>query len=129
MGYRIASASGSLAFFPDNETRCIGDTQHDPGMLAFLKGVDALIMDAQYDREEYKSHVGWGHGCVDAVVSLAATAGVKRLYLFHHDPDHDDAKVAQMEAYGQDLAKQMNSPLQVLAAREGMTVRFPPSAG
>jgi phosphoribosyl 1,2-cyclic phosphodiesterase/ActR/RegA family two-component response regulator len=129
VGYRIASASGSLAFFPDNETRCIGDTQHDPGMLAFLKGVDALIMDAQYDREEYKSHVGWGHGCVDAVVSLAATAGVKRLYLFHHDPDHDDAKVAQMEAYAQDLAKQMNSPLQVLAAREGMTVRFPASAG
>ena len=125
VGYRISSASGALAFFPDNETRCIGETQHDPGMLAFLKGVDVLIMDAQYDREEYKSHVGWGHGCVDSVVALAVTAGVKQLYLFHHDPDHDDATVAQIEAYAQGLAKQMNSPLEVRAAREGVTVHFP----
>ena len=38
-------------------------------MIDFLRGTDVLIMDTQYDAEEYKHHTGWGHGCLDDVVS------------------------------------------------------------
>ena len=71
-------------------------------MADFLRNTDVLIMDSQYDAEQYAQHVGWGHGCLDDVVSLALEAEVKTLFLFHHDPDHDDAKVSQMLAYARE---------------------------
>jgi len=63
-------------------------------MINFLRDVDLLILDSQYDAKEYQEHLGWGHGCVDASVALALQAGVKQLSLFHHDPDHDDKRIA-----------------------------------
>jgi ribonuclease BN (tRNA processing enzyme) len=91
-------------------------------MVEFLRDVDLLIMDAQYDSAEYETHVGWGHGCVRDVVELAMEAGVKRLVLFHHDPDHDDGKVAAMAADAVEQALKAGSSLEVEAAREGSTI-------
>jgi phosphoribosyl 1,2-cyclic phosphodiesterase len=136
MGYRLDGAGGSLAFFPDNEPptgklRFANLAPDDPqkrralqnhaAMVDFLRGVDVLIMDAQYDAEEYRAHVGWGHGCVDDVVNLALEAGVKKLLLFHHDPDHDDRKVGAMAAAAAEQARASGAGLQVEAAREGDT--------
>ena len=59
-------------------------------LVEFLKGCDLLILDTQYTDEEYKSHIGWGHGWLSATIKLAVDAGVKKLVLFHHDPTHDD---------------------------------------
>jgi len=93
-------------------------------MAAFLRGTDVLIMDTQYDAEEYKRHTGWGHGCLDDVVALALQAKVKKLFLFHHDPNHDDAKVSQMLAHARKLVAARKSKLQVEAAREGAMVEL-----
>ena len=138
VGYRLFTSDGSIAFFPDNEPH--HDNSHSPAgaggaapaslkfshsenrkMIEFLRGTDVLIMDSQYDCEEYKQHVGWGHGCVSEVVTLALEAEVKQLFLFHHDPNHDDAKVLQMEAQARSLVAARNSKLPVAAAREGAT--------
>lgn len=140
VGYRIFSEAGSLAFFPDNELhyphrRSTNDRTdkaaslafaqvEDTKMVEFLRGTDVLIMDAQYDAREYKQHVGWGHGCVDDVVALAMRAQVKRLFIFHHDPDHDDAKVAAIISHAQEIATRENSSLQIEGAREGLTVEL-----
>jgi phosphoribosyl 1,2-cyclic phosphodiesterase len=138
VGYRLSAAGGSLAFFPDNELRH-GQTPAGPAsngelppltfanaenaaLVKFLRGTDVLVMDAQYDSEEYRQHVGWGHGCVDDVVALALEAGVKRLFLFHHDPDHDDARISRMEAQARQLVAARRGALEVEAAREGTTV-------
>jgi len=86
-------------------------------------------MDAQYDADEYAQHTGWGHGCVDDVVQIAIEAGAKSLYLFHHAPDHDDAKVTAMVEYGRALAAKMKSPLQIEAAREGLAVELAKAKG
>ena len=94
-------------------------------MIEFLRGTDVLIMDTQYDAEEYKRHTGWGHGCLDDVVSLALEAEVKTLFLFHHDPNHDDAKISQMLAHARQLVATRKGKLQVEAAREGATVELP----
>jgi phosphoribosyl 1,2-cyclic phosphodiesterase len=143
VGYRLFTNEGSIAYFPDNEPHCgarhaptpAGHSREealrfaqnqDQKMADFLRGTDVLIMDAQYDCEEYKQHIGWGHACVDDVVALAALAEVKRLYLFHHDPDHDDAKISAMVAHARDLAMAAKSPLQIEAAREGEVVRLTP---
>lgn len=141
VGYRIFTDDGSLAFFPDNEphTRLhkllpnqTADSQasHDyalaqeENMVGFIRGADALILDSQFDAQEYQNHVGWGHGCVDYAVTLAVKAGVKKLFLFHHDPDHDDAKVESMVAHARRLVTGQKASLQVDAACEGMVVEL-----
>ena len=146
VGYRIHTDQGTIAFFPDNEPHCryepdgtIRPARSDASieyaraqeekMIDFVRGADVLILDAQYDRAEYVRHVGWGHGCVDDVVALAMRAEVKRLFLFHHDPDHDDAKVESMLAHARKLVAAQNSSLQVDAAREGEIVKLAEAPG
>jgi phosphoribosyl 1,2-cyclic phosphodiesterase/ActR/RegA family two-component response regulator len=139
VGYRLSYAGRSLAFFPDNEVRHSvkpldpnnpdADAEfaqaENARLAAFLRGVDVLVMDTQYDREEYKEHEHWGHGCLDDVVPLAIAAEVKKLFLFHHDPDHEDQKIAAMAAHGRTLAARLGSKLEVEAAREGLTLSLP----
>jgi phosphoribosyl 1,2-cyclic phosphodiesterase/ActR/RegA family two-component response regulator len=141
VGYRLTTREGSIAFFPDNEppqrlqhpngAAQTGDTVRrefaageSRKFVEFLRDVDVLIMDAQYDAAEYAQHTGWGHGCVDDVVEIAVQAGAKKLFLFHHDPDHDDAKVSSMVEHARALAAKMNSPLEIEAAREGLVVQL-----
>ena len=59
---------------------------------------------------------------VDDAVALAVIAKVKKLFLFHHDPDHDDAKVDSMQEWARELAAIHGSALEVEAAREGVEV-------
>ncbi|MHA3774536.1 response regulator [Verrucomicrobiota bacterium sgz303538] len=131
VGYRLETSSGSLAYMPDNEWSIDSGVakpgesvpcRRDQGIAEFVKDVDLLIIDAQYDRTEYNQHVGWGHGCVDDVVKLAISAGVKRLFLFHHDPGHDDQYVSNMLTHARAVAREASSSLQVDAAREGESV-------
>lgn len=141
VGYRLFTSHGSIAFFPDNEPHighrrspsasCDADGAalafaegQDQKVVEFLRGVDILIMDAQYDCREYQEHIGWGHGCVDDVVALALKAGAKTLYLFHHDPNHDDEKIEQMEMKARELVAARGGSLKVEAAREGATIEI-----
>ncbi|HKI69326.1 MAG TPA: MBL fold metallo-hydrolase, partial [Verrucomicrobiae bacterium] len=141
VGYRIFTREGSIAFFPDNELHyrhertprekvrnLSADSEfiqyQDKKITDFVRDADVLIMDAQFDAEEYKHHVGWGHGCMDDVVALALRAGVKQLFLFHHDPDHDDDKIAQMVERARELVTMQNGKLRVDAAREGLQVKL-----
>src|ERR1039457_1240328 len=127
VGYRLFTSGGSIAFFPDNELPH-QDVSQNQKMLDFLRGTDVLIMDTQFDIEEYQQHTGWGHGCLDDVVVLALQAEVKRLFLFHHDPNHDDARISQMVAHARKLVAARKGKLQVEAACEGVTVALPAAA-
>jgi phosphoribosyl 1,2-cyclic phosphodiesterase/CheY-like chemotaxis protein len=143
VGYRLFTAAGSIAFFPDNEpyhsqSRQSGSASDEATLefargqqsklIDFLRGTDVLIMDSQYDRSEYQDHIGWGHGCLDDVVTLALQASVKRLFLFHHDPNHDDAKIDAMVAHARKLVAERDGNLNVEAAREGATLELPARA-
>ncbi|MFM2295428.1 MAG: hypothetical protein RLZZ350_1841 [Verrucomicrobiota bacterium] len=146
VGYRLHTADGSFTFFPDNEpqarhreTSVFGknpgaDTVafgrvEEQRMADFMQGSDVLVLDSQYDQQEYSSHVGWGHGCVDDAVSLALQAGVKQLYLFHHDPDHNDQKIAEMVEHARSLIAERGAKLQVDAARESLVVELAAVSG
>ena len=101
--------------------------QEDEKLLEFIAGAEVLIIDSQYDAAEYESHIGWGHACVDDVAALAAQAGVKQLFLFHHDPSHDDEKISRMLAHARQLVATLGSETTVEAAREGMEVILQPA--
>jgi phosphoribosyl 1,2-cyclic phosphodiesterase len=130
VGYRVSAAGRSLAFFPDNELPAAsqGPVQNGPNgrLVDFVRGVDVLIMDTQYTRNEYEEHIGWGHGCMEEVVELALAAGVKQLFLFHHDPEHDDQKISEMVTSARALVAGKQGELRVDAAREGLMVELPP---
>ena len=93
-------------------------------MVQFLNGSDVLILDSQYDAVEYKRHAGWGHGCVDDSVAVALAAKVKRLCLFHHDPERSDKQVDAFLKHARQLVSAQRAKLKVDAAREGMVIRL-----
>lgn len=121
VGYRLFSPDALICFFPDTEPRLGGE---DREMIEFIRGADVLVLDSQYDREEYQAHVGWGHGCVDDTVALALRADVKKLVLFHHDPNHDDDRIDAMLSHARKLVSQRKGKMKIEAAREGMTLQF-----
>jgi phosphoribosyl 1,2-cyclic phosphodiesterase len=122
VGYRLVSPGGSVAFFPDAEPCKRGEDQE---IIEFLRDVDVLILDSQYDVAEYRQHIGWGHGCVDDSVALALKAGVKRLCLFHHDPDHNDKRIDGFVKHARRLVATRGAALHVDAAREMQTIELP----
>jgi len=121
VGYRLLTPGGSIVFLPDNEPRGNGQ---DHRLIEFIHDADVLILDSQFDRTEFKQFIGWGHGCVDHSVALALQAGVKKLILFHHDPDHDDKKIDTLVAHARRLVAQAKGKLKVEAAREGWSIRL-----
>ncbi len=139
VGYRLDTSTGSVAFLPDHESyarmrlhpRAGGErgqaTQdycraEDQKLIEFLRDVDVLILDSQYDEAEYQTHIGWGHSCYEDSVATALAAGAKQLFLFHHDPGHDDARVSRMVAHARELVGSRHATLNVEAAREGLEV-------
>ena len=94
LGYRITSRGRRICYITDNELYQTGDTRHDTRYVSqladFVRGADVLITDTTYRDHEYPSKVDWGHSSVSQVADLAARAEVKRLHLFHHDPDQTD---------------------------------------
>jgi ribonuclease BN (tRNA processing enzyme) len=65
----------------------------------FFQGADLLIYDAQYTQAEYNNgRVNWGHTSIEYAVEAASRAGVKKLALFHHDPDRSDQQLDELAA-------------------------------
>lgn len=91
-------------------------------VVSFFQGADILIHDSQYTHKEYiSSKLGWGHSSFEYAVNVAHKAGVKKLLLFHHDPDRSDAELELIERKIQKAAGGRTS-MEVMIAREGMTV-------
>jgi phosphoribosyl 1,2-cyclic phosphodiesterase len=132
VGYRLFTSAGSIVYLPDNESLRLpvdlgnGDDAlprtNEQNLADFVRDADVLICDAQYTRDEYQQHLGWGHGCVDDVVHFSILNRVKRLYLFHHDPAHDDRFISSMLMHARDLAKKAGSTIRIEAAREAEQV-------
>lgn len=115
MGYRIETSAGSICYIPDHES---APGERGGEVAELIAGADIVLLDSQYTADEYASKKGWGHGCLDDVVRIACEAGVRRLFLFHHDPAHDDVFMDAMLTRARELA----GPMIVDAAREGERV-------
>ncbi len=86
----------------------------------FFRGADLLVHDSQYTSEEYKIRVDWGHSTFEWAIAAANRAGVKRLALFHHDPDRTDEQIDEMaKTY---CEKGRYGDTEVFFAREGQEI-------
>jgi phosphoribosyl 1,2-cyclic phosphodiesterase len=114
-GYRIEHEGASVCY--------VTDTEHVPGkldenVLGLIEGTDLLIYDSTYTDEEFPSKIGWGHSTWQEAVRLSKAGKVKKLAIFHHEPDHDDRFMKKVEAQA---AKMHPSSF---VAREGQTEKL-----
>lgn len=140
LGYRVEADGVAVVYLVDHEpfSDQLWKANAEPGRLAsilhegdrrhakFMANADLVIHDAQYTPEEYVSKKTWGHSTYEYAVELAAAAGVKQLALTHHDPDHHDQFVSEMEARARALASQRGTSLDVLCAYEGCELLLKP---
>jgi phosphoribosyl 1,2-cyclic phosphodiesterase len=122
-GYRITENGSSLVFLTDNEP----EYDHEGSRawfeyVNFCRDADLLVHDAQYTRTEYERAGSWGHSTYETAVALASQANVKRLALFHHDPDHDDATLDRIAEAGRLLIAQRKRSIACFAAAEGTSL-------
>lgn len=136
LGYRITCRGRSLFFTGDHEPWHNPYAPDDPAfdaceahlaarqdaIDAAMRGVDALIVDCSYTREEYPSKAGWGHGTFDAAIEMALRVGAKRLYCTHHEPTRSDDDLEA--AFADVLARHRDhlGSLEVHLAFEGLEV-------
>ena len=55
------------------------------------------MYDCTYTDQEFKAKVGWGHSTWQEGMRLCKMAGARQLAIFHHDPDHNDDFMRQVE--------------------------------
>jgi phosphoribosyl 1,2-cyclic phosphodiesterase len=95
-GYRIEADGGVFVLATDTEP---GSPFHDRAVRTLAQDADLLLYDSQYTPEQLKGEKkGWGHSSWQEGVRIAQERDVKRLALFHHDPDSDDAHVDSLVA-------------------------------
>ncbi len=88
----------------------------------FFAGADLLIHDAQYTSAEYGSRINWGHTSIEYAIGAANRAGVKKLALYHHDPDRSDAALDELAVGYCEPGKYGDT--EVFFAREGMEINL-----
>jgi len=124
-GYKYTKKGKVFVFLTDNETR----HKHPNGRpkeeyIEFCKGADLLFYDSQYTEKEYKLTKGWGHSTFADAVEIGVAAGVKKLGLFHHDPDRSDEDMDARVEECRKLIKKMKSGVECFGAAEGMEIQL-----
>ena len=105
-----AAKEGEIAAKEENER-----------ILNFYSGADILIHDTQYTAGEFEKHLGWGHSSYEYAIEAARQSNVKKLVLFHHDPNNNDETLESLEnQYKKEAGSK--SRLETIMAREGLWV-------
>lgn len=115
LAYRVESDGRVLVYATDTEDPFSG--RPNP-VVPLATGAHTLIHDAQYLDADFKKT--WGHSTVDTAIDVAVAARVKRLVLYHHDPDRTDEALDQVEREAQERAHRLLPGLEVIAASEGL---------
>ncbi len=109
----------SAVFISDNGPEM--DYRH---LIDKISGADVLIHDAQFLPEEYLRRYKFGHSPFNYILDLARRSGVKKAFLFHHDPSRTDKEVALIERTAKGLARRIGMNTKIFAAREGMVIKL-----
>jgi phosphoribosyl 1,2-cyclic phosphodiesterase len=123
-GIKIDENGKKVVFITDNELDSEKPQTSWEEFVRFCQGADLLIHDAQYTPEEFINRTGYGHSSYLKVLELAKDAEVKKVGLFHHDPEHSDAFVDSIIESTNSYIDRNNLNLTCFAAMEGQNIRI-----
>ena len=92
------------------------------GLIELARGVDLLIYDTQFTKEEYRQRPHWGHSHPDDAIAVAREAGVKRLCLFHHAPLRSDDDNDRILAQYRSVVTAQGDAFELHSAYEGLEI-------
>ncbi len=125
LGYRLDWGETSFCYMTDHElyppSNSLYDEDYVRKLEAFIADADVLITDAAYLDEEYEGKMGWGHSSVSRATELADRAGVKKLFLFHHDLDQTDDDIDAKLEIARAVLEERGSSTVCIAPKEGET--------
>jgi phosphoribosyl 1,2-cyclic phosphodiesterase len=125
VGVRVETERSTVAYLPDHEPALAGIEGRSAEWIsagALARDADLVLHDAQYFEDEYDSRMGWGHSSVAHAVAFSEAVGAKRLVLFHHEPNHSDRDLEQLEDRAREISDSLERPPAL--AREGMVVEL-----
>lgn len=120
--YSIEEGGVRAIYSTDTELR-EEDFRRTPENEAYFQGADLLILDTQYTLGEALEKYNWGHSSFSLASDFAATWGIKRLVLFHHEPSNSDLKVDSIFKSASWYIDHLESKgIEVFLAREGLEI-------
>ena len=123
VGLRLEAGASTVTYLPDHEPALAGIDGLPLDWVsagALARDADLVLHDAQYSETEYETRMGWGHSSIADAVAFCRAVDARGLVLFHHDPDHADRELEQLQARAQELTDADRDPPRL--AREGMTL-------
>lgn len=125
LGYAISHLGGgpSVNYMTDNELGpWTGVPDWQAELVGFLRNGEVLIHDATYGENEIRDRAGWGHSSANQAVDLSIAAGLRKLILFHHAPEHRDDEIDRILAEARRRVARAGAKLDVEAAAEGLAL-------
>jgi len=119
LAYRVEADGRSLVYATDTEDPFSG--RANP-VIPLAREADTLIHDAQYVESDFKPT--WGHSTIASAIDVATKAKVKRLVLYHHDPDRSDEALDQIAKEAQKQTDEIAKGIEVVVAREGLELEI-----
>lgn len=119
LAYRLEADGRSLVYATDTEDPFSGEANP---VVELARDADMLIHDGQYLDTDFKP--GWGHSTVATALDVARRARVKRLVLYHHDPDRTDDALDRIGVETQRAADAAGGGIEVIVAKEGTELSF-----
>lgn len=119
-GYRVTHGGQTVAYLSDHQQPVDGSFAVTDAALELVDGVDLLIHDSQYTVAEFTKKADWGHCTFEYALWLAGHAGVKRLAMFHHDPNRTDEQLDDIARCGAAIAG--HHGYELFVAGEGLVV-------
>jgi phosphoribosyl 1,2-cyclic phosphodiesterase len=120
--YAIEEDGVRAIYSTDTELR-EDDFRRTPENQAYFQDADLLVLDTQYTLGEAIEKYNWGHSSFSLASDFAATWGIKKLVLFHHEPSYSDLKIESMFKNAAWYIDHLEAKgIEVFLAREGLDI-------
>jgi phosphoribosyl 1,2-cyclic phosphodiesterase len=118
--FLVNDGKNRFIYATDTELSSVDFIKNDEN-AAFFEHTDVIVLDSQYTPGEAIEKYNWGHNTFSLAVDFAATWGIRRLILYHHDPSYDDTMLNSNLQSARQYAKNRGiTGVEISLAVEGM---------
>jgi len=127
ISYKITEAGRSFIYSTDTELT-EKDFRRTEKNVSYFQNADAIVLDAQYTLGEAIDKYNWGHSSYSLAVEFVREFGIRKLFLFHHEPLNNDSQMEGILRSAQWFDNRLehigSNPLDIDLAREGYSIEL-----